>query len=172
MKKILLIMMLLLSFVSVAFAKTPPGWFNIKNPSQIGLGGIQLLNTFDQIEKIYGKPTASYRSKQPIKNPLFIKPYHKWEIYYGKTIKLEFIQLVDSNKLELLEMESTGNNGWKTPDGLTVGMKEEMIEKILGTAYRSKDRMDEYVYNWENWGMNFTVKDGVITKITCICYEG
>lgn len=171
MKKILLIMMLLLSFVSVAFAKTPPGFYNMKDGSRFGLGGLRPLMTYEQVEKIYGSATEAYRSKKAIDNGLYEAPYYKWEIHYGKTVKLELVQLANSNRLTLLLIESTGNNGWKTPDGLTVGMKEEMIEKTLGKAYRVEHKKNQYFYNWESWSMVFTVQNGVITKIVCVARE-
>lgn len=95
-------------------------------------------------------------------------PITKCIAYYGKTVKLSFIMLSKSNEMRLYKIESTGKNGWKTPDGLTVGMKESEMKKILGPSFQSADKPEIHSYNSEVGSLIFTVKDGVITEIVCI----
>ena len=170
MKKLLsvlaVILMVLLS--SAAFAKTPPGFYNLKDPAHIGLGGLKIGYNYMQVYNMYGEPTKVYRTKNPRSDALFPEPYYYVYVYYGETVKLSFIMLSKSKEMRLFEIESTANNGWKTPDGLTVGMKEAEMKKILGPSFQRKDKPEDHQYNWEGWGLIFTVKDGVITKIICI----
>ena len=76
MKKLLsmlaMIMMVLLS--SAVLAKTPPGFYNIKDPAHIGLGGLKPLFSYTQVYNIYGEPTEIYRTKNPESNALFDEP--------------------------------------------------------------------------------------------------
>ncbi len=167
MKKILLITMLLLSFVSAVFAKTPPGYYNVNDENQLKLGGIKLNDTYAQVESMYGKPTESYRTKNPVNQPGML-PCYIWDAYYGKTVKLNFIQLVNESKLYVSRVESTANNGWQTPTGLTVGMKEEEIEKRMGKSYRDNNA---YTYNLGSFRLAFYPKDGVISKIVLVSHD-
>ena len=170
MKKLLsmlaMIMMVLLS--SAVLAKTPPGFYNIKDPAHIGLGGLKPLFSYTQVYNIYGEPTEIYRTKNPESNALFDEPFYYVYAYYGKTVKLSFIMLSKSKEMRLFEIKSTGNNGWKTPDGLTVGMKEAEMKNILGPSFKRNDKPECHYYNWEGWSLSFTVKDGVITEIVCL----
>jgi len=160
------ILMVMLS--SAVFAKTPPGFYNLKDPSHIGLGGLKIRYNYEQVCNMYGEPTEVYRTKNPESNALFDEPYYKVYASYGKTVKLSFIMLSKSKEMRLYEIKSTGNNGWKTPDGLTVGMKEAEMKNILGPSYRRDDKPDCHYYNWEGWSLIFTVKAGVITEIVCL----
>ena len=95
-------------------------------------------------------------------------PCYIWDAYYGKTVKLNFIQLVNESKLYVSRVESTANNGWQTPTGLTVGMKEEEIEKRMGKSYGDNNA---YTYNLGSFRLAFYPKDGVISKIVLVSHD-
>ena len=162
MKKLLRVLAVFLTILmsSVAFAKTLPEFYNINDPAHIGLGGLKC--------NIHGEPTKVHRTKNPKRDVLFPEPYYEVYAYYGKTVKLSFIMLSKSKEMRLYKIESTGKNGWKTPDGLTVGMKEAEMKKILGPSFQSADKPELHSYNSEVGSLIFTVKDGVITAIVCI----
>lgn len=71
-------------------------------------------------------------------------------------------------KLYVSRVESTANNGWQTPTGLTVGMKEEEIEKRMGKSYRDNNA---YTYNLGSFRLAFYPKDGVISKIVLVSHD-
>jgi hypothetical protein len=170
MKKLLLVLavILMVIFSSVAYAKTSPEFYNINDPAHIGLGGLTSGFNYEQVCNIHGEPTKVHRTKNPKTDVLFPEPYYDVYAYYGKTVKLSFIMLSKSKEMRLYKIESTGKNGWKTPDGLTVGMKESEMKKILGPSFQSADKPELHSYNSEVGSLIFTVKDGVITRIVCI----
>ena len=166
MKKILLILIVMMSFVSVAFAKGSSVG-QVQNPDLLMLGGIKLNDTNSQVINLYGEPTGKYKSDKPIKASTFIEPYYLWEYHYGETVKIQFIQPVSDKNLYVTLVESTANNGWKTPSGLTVGMKTEEIKKRMGNNCRleTKDKSTVYSYHYVAFYLDFYDKNGIISKI-------
>ena len=90
MKKLLLVLavILMVIFSSVAYAKTLPEFYNINDPSHIGLGGLKSGCNYEQVCNIHGEPTKVHRSKNPKTDVLFPEPYYEVYAYYGKTVKL------------------------------------------------------------------------------------
>jgi hypothetical protein len=166
MKKILLLLFVMMTFVSVAFAKGSLIG-QVQNPDLLTLGGIKLNDTNSQVINLYGEPAGKFRSDKPIKDPFFIEPYFLWEYHYGETVKLQFIQPISEKKLYATKVESTANNGWKTPSGLTVGMKTEEIKKRMGDncLQETKDKSTVYSYHDGAFYLAFYDKNGIISKI-------
>lgn len=149
----------ILTFVC-CFAFSAMALAKISN-SRIGLGGIAIGNTVDYVKQIYGEPQASKRN--------FFGPYgeYAYSIDYGDSFHLQYFE---SDGMIFI-MYSNANNGIKTPDGITVGDKASILQRVYGTAdivQRSKNGEVHYWYLGDkNNKMVFHTKNGIITAINC-----
>ena len=153
---VLFVLVMMTSFLSVTFAKGSLIG-QVQDPNLLMLGGIKLNNTKSHVINMYGEPTEQFKSLKPIKNRFFVEPYYLWEFHYGETVKLQFIQPISENVLYVTKVQSTANNGWKTPVGLAVGMKAEEIEKRKGKNNRQNTKGEDFVlsYHYGSFYLDF-----------------
>ncbi len=98
---------------TICFAEIPS--------SEVALGGIQLGSSPEYVKSVYGEPTS------------YDKGNSDSIIYnYNGTFKLMFA----SGKY-MYWMETTANNGIKTPSGIAVGMNVSVLDRY-GDVYYEK----------------------------------
>lgn len=140
-------------FSGMSFAK-------ISN-SRIGIGGITIGSTAEFVTKTYGQPQVSKRS--------FYGPYGEYAYFtkYGDSFSVSYFE----NDGMVFLMSSTAQNGLKTPDGITVGDKASMLQRIYGTADLIQTDKSGEVHYWylgdKNVKIIFHTKNGIITSISC-----
>jgi len=97
--------------------------------SEISLGGISVNSTASYIRSVYGEPTKirdEYNGEEDI-----------WERvwYYGRDVKIYFH---DSDRSTVSHVIVTANNGFSTPAGVYVGMRESALEEVYGAPMTPK----------------------------------
>lgn len=120
-------------------------------PQEAVLGGIAPGMDLKQAESLGGEVAYSDYEKTIFKSGLIVK--------------------VDDDRPGVVEEVLIKSGSLKTPAGLALGMSEAEISQAYGPADKiDRDREDtEYKY-FTNDGtkkLEFTVKNGVITKISC-----
>jgi len=109
---------------------------NIAN-EELSLGGITLQSSTDYVRSVYGEPERIVKS-----NSRFTGPMQTY--YYGTSFRL----MVKDGKVT--QLDSTGNNGIKTPSGISVGMTRNDLETIYGKPNRvnrdSAGYISDYYY--------------------------
>ena len=91
--------------------------------------------------------------------------------YYGNSFELTIVNYSNRKNYEIvIYATSTANNGLKTPDGVTVGMKENILYQKYGTPDDITEQMDRklirYDYEPDTSWILFEVKNGVISSIS------
>jgi hypothetical protein len=136
MKKIriaLLCFVLLFGLMSQAFAELPA--------SRIALG-IQLGATFSQVKNVFGVPDRI--TKQKVKSEAYGDFTESTYIYGNNSIVVKFYDEY------AWRIESNSNNGWRTPDGVTVGMTvQEMFARLGREDIKDVSQSGETLY-WYN----------------------
>ena len=94
-------------------------------PEDILLGGIRPRMTYQEIIDRYGPPTREERG--------YAQLVHR-VIYYGDSVEIGFTGRNADGKA--LYVTVTGDNGWRTPTGIYVGMQLEEAIEICGHDYR------------------------------------
>ena len=87
--------------------------------SEVALGGIQLGATTEHVKSVYGEPTRIRIDKRPVYGDA-VRTHENvivWE--YGSTLTFKF----EPRNEKVYYIETTGNNGIKTPSGFSVGDK-------------------------------------------------
>ena len=118
MKKIritAMVFMLLFGFMSHSFAELPA--------NRIALG-VQLGAKFEQVKNVFGVPDRVTREE--IKSEAYGDFTESKYIYGNNSIVVSFY---NENAWRI---ESNSDNGWRTPDGVTVGMSLEDVYARLG----------------------------------------
>lgn len=174
MKKIFCLTLTLLMLISL-------NCFAMIEKNQVEIGGIKLLDSYKLVKKIYGEPNkiesrvlTDGASRQISKGSIL----YNW--YYGDSFEIEFIVMAlkpyrlagkDFDDI-IVGISSSKNNGIKTADGVSVGMKSD----ILWTKYGIPDKLSDdnskkyfrytcytgFTYEY----LNFTVENGIITKMS------
>lgn len=82
----------------------------------VSVGWMQPRMSLEEVQKVYGpmKKTTTH--------------YNKNALGYGDTVKI--IPASDGQTVKSILV--TGNNGWATPAGITVGMSIDEVKKIYG----------------------------------------
>lgn len=114
MKKILMLVCMLLLVAAEAFAISP---------DRIALGGLGAKATYGDLIRTYGQPTEILRNKS-----FYNVPY---ACNYNRTAWFAFWETYPFGG-EIIGMDTNANNGFKTPDGICVGMPESVIVKTYG----------------------------------------
>lgn len=123
----------------------------------VSLGGMQPRMSLEYVQEVYGpmKPTSTH--------------YNKNAVGYGDTVKI----IPTSDGTAVKSILVSGDNGWATPAGITVGMKVEEVVKIYGdgsvhpTRHKSHHMhgYDYYTYfpgSDHSIYLTFAAKDGKV----------
>ncbi len=154
-KSLVLSCLLTLVMASVCLAYTPPKEIP---ESDIAIGGITLGASVDYVRSIYGAPD----SITDINNGKGSEPLTLFR--YGDS----FFVYLNQHSGRVAKVESTGNNGLKTPAGFAVGMKISDVARHYKDAGRSADGGKFYAYTAKWWKiLAFQANDeGIITSIS------
>ena len=112
---ITLVFMLLFVFMSHSFAELPA--------NRIALG-VQFGAKFEQVKNVFGVPDRV--TKEEIRSEAYGDFTESKYIYGNNSIVVSFY---NENAWRI---ESNSDNGWRTPDGVTVGMSLEDVYARLG----------------------------------------
>ena len=133
--------------------------------SEIALGGITYGMNFEDVKKIYGKPTDKHRDKFKTNT----KMGYDWvdEYTYGKGFEVH----CDSNG-KVISVQTTANNGISTPAGFTYGSNANEILQYFGEPFNTVNGVDNrigYMYNGDIVGsLTFVVRDNKIISISIL----
>lgn len=147
----ILMSMLLTTSICIAAANEIP-------KSDLQIGGIALGNTEDYVRSIYGEPTSiTYTERSAfgrMKN-----------LCYGDSF---YIHLGQDGRA--VNIETTADNGLKTPPGFTVGMPLAQVEEYYGdvgyVGTQQGKRIHRYQAVWGMYMMYRADKDGNIEFIS------
>ena len=146
MKKIRVISLcfvLLFGLMSQAFAELPA--------NRIALG-VQLGATFSQVKNVFGIPDLV--TKEQVKSEAYGDFVETTMIYGNDSIVVKFY---DDN---VWRIESNSDNGWRTPDGVTVGMSlKDMYARLGNEDIKSPAENGETLY-WYNHDTKSQVNKG------------
>ena len=158
----LLSFILLFGFVSHSFAELPP--------DRIALG-VQLGAKFEDVKKVFGVPDRLTR--EDVKSEAYGDFVESKYIYGNNSVVVSFY---NENAWRI---ESNSDNGWRTPDGVTVGMALKDVYARLGKEdIKSPAENGETLY-WYNHdtkqkinvgNLYLFVKDGRVSRIV-IAYQ-
>ena len=139
----LLTIMVLMMFSCSCFAGEP-------TTKDCSLGGIAPFMTYDQVVAMYGEPTSQKGSFGTGENAY---------LSYGNTVQIQFANGVVSN------IFSIGNNGWRLPNGISVGSQFKDLVALWGTPPLSfgKGKYGDY-YGWR-------VSEGICHYTICVTYD-
>lgn len=156
---LLLLVTMVVGLASVASAK--PRMLMTEyyiNPAEVAIGGVQIGSSMDYVRSIYGEPTH-------VKNKSSVGPFGaSVEWTYGDSFKITF------GDGQAYDVETSANNGIKTPAGFTVGQNIDLVLNYFGkdAADVTKDgSKKQYRFRCASYrGMSFvTDKHGKIQKI-------
>ena len=139
--------MLIVLACSVCYAEIPP--------SEVALGGITLGASPEYVKSVYGEPTS------------YDKGYGDSIIYnYNNTFKIMF-----SGGKYMYWMETTANNGIKTPSGIAVGMNASVLDRYGDVYY---DKVENGVRKKAFWAQErivliFGIVNNKIVSIKAAC---
>ena len=165
MKKIRIItlcFMLLFGFASLAHAELPA--------SRIALG-VQLGAKFEQVKNVFGVPDRV--TKNEVKSEAYGDFVETTFIYGNNSIVVKFYNE------DAWRIESNSDNGWRTPDGVKVGMPLQGVYDRLGKEdIKSPAENGETLYwynhdtrSQDNRGNLYVfVKNGRVSRIV-IAYQ-
>ena len=146
MKKIriaALCFVLLFGFMSQTFAELPA--------NRIALG-VQLGATFSQVKNVFGVPDRTTMEK--VKSEAYGDFTETTMIYGNNSIVVKFYDQY------AWRIESNSDNGWRTPDGVTVGMSVQDMFARLGRAdFKDISQSGETLY-WYNHDTKSQVNRG------------
>ena len=165
MKKIriaVLCFVLLFGFMSQAFAQLPA--------NRIALG-VQLGATVSQVRNVFGVPDRT--TKEQMKSEAYGDFVETTMIYGNNSIVVKFYDEY------AWRIESNSDNGWRTPDGVTVGMSvQDMYARLGKEDIKDVSQSGETLYwynhdtkSQENRGNLYVfVKGGRVSRIV-IAYQ-
>jgi hypothetical protein len=165
MKKIRIITLcfvLLFGLTSLAYAELPA--------NRIALG-VQLGARFEQVKNVFGIPDRV--TKNEVKSEAYGDFVETTFIYGNNSIVVKFYNE------DAWRIESNSDNGWRTPDGVTVGMPLQGVYDRLGKEdIKSPAENGETLYwynhdtkSQENRGnLYLFVKNGLVSRIV-IAYQ-
>lgn len=130
--------------------------------SEIALGGVTYGMKFEDVKKIYGKPTEKHRDRFKTNT----KMGYDWidEYTYGKGFEIH----CDSSG-KVISVITKANNGIATPAGFTCGGNANEVLEYFGEPFNSISGVDNktgYTYNGDSFAsLTFVVKDDKIISI-------
>ena len=146
MKKIGIIMLcfiLLFGFAGLTHAELPA--------NRIALG-VQLGAKFEQVKNVFGVPDRI--TKQKVKSEAYGDFTESTYIYGNDSIVVKFYDEY------AWRIESNSDNGWRTPDGVTVGMSlKDMYARLGKEDIKSPAENGETLY-WYNHDTKQQVNPG------------
>ena len=139
--------MLMLLTCSVCFAEI--------SPSEVALGGIRLGSSPEDVKSVYGEPTSYDKGNGD--SIIF---------NYNGTFKIMF-----SGGKYMYWLETTANNGIKTPSGIAVGMDASVLDRYGKVYY---DKVENGVRKKAFWAKGrilliFGIVDNKIVSIKGCC---
>lgn len=138
-----LCLMLLFGFASHSFAEL--------SASRIALG-VQLGETAAAVKKVFGEPDRV--TKETVKSEAYGDFVETTMIYGNNSV---VVKLYNEN---VWKIESNSKNGWRTPDGVTVGMTlQDMFSRLGKEDIKSPAENGETLY-WYNHDTNSQVDRG------------
>lgn len=159
MKKLSVILfsfMMFLTVSSISFAQGP-----IPNPipqSDLAIGGITTGVSESYVKKIYGEPNDITYDSDGYRDGS-VKKFN-----YGNSFFISF------SKYGAFQIESTANNGLKTPAGFTVGDPISKVKQYYGSGHYQEITGDEpgvrCNFNWYKYITFWTDRKGKIKRIT------
>lgn len=141
---------------------------------QAAVDGVHTGDSQSQLIQKLEMPTSTYRKNQGSMT------------YYYKGMKINLADFSGSGLYTVTDIE-TSTAGHYTPDGVGVGMNEQILSDVYGTAdsvwtktyvspklsdevnRKNQARFNETVYTYnvnEGLSMSFIVKQGIISKIS------
>ena len=136
-------------FSSTCFANLPL--------KEFAIGGIVPGSSINYVKSIYGEPDRIDSSDRH----LFL--------VYGNTFYISF----NSSTKIIFSVESRGNNGIKTPSGLTVKDSIKKVKSVYGKPFSESDmsleyRSDVFIENGEKryYMLNFSIENGKIRMMS------
>lgn len=147
-KKILLSSTILAIVGSLSFATV--------RPDQSAVGGVSLDTDMGYVRSVYGEPTAHY----------VIHNYYPVDDFrYGSTVRI-----IAASSGIILRVRVMGNNGWNTPDGISVGMNKNVVYQTYGPPdeiYQSEGKTvwDYYSNKTRTSYLSFYILNGKVDEI-------
>ena len=140
--KIFVLIMLITSICTVCYAEIPR--------SELTLGGINLGATPEYVKSVYGEPTKYEHSSDNI-------------IYnYNNTFRIMF-----SGGKYMYWIETTADNGIRTPSGVGVGMNASVLSNYGEPYYERNENGIHYKAYWAKYRVVLIVgvRNGKIVSI-------
>ena len=140
--------------------------------SRIAIGGIQPGNTPNYVKSIYGNPDKIEARYVPNGGGARIpknSTIYTW--YYGNSFEIEIL-----NNEIVLDAISKDNNGLKTPDGITVGMRSNVLYEKYGIPDELETIEKENATYFSYYGRSdisalvFKLNNDIITSIVVFGY--
>lgn len=156
MKKVLLLLVVLLSLTVPCFAVIKESC----DPKEICLGSVRIGDKIDTVFRIYGQPDKTVRDPEPVR--IGQAEHYFARHYYGDSVVIVTMQCEGYDPW-VIRVDSTRNNGWRTPSGLTVGTPIEAIP----ASFRAKEGYNGYAVS--NCYLIFHIKSGKIVDISIAC---
>lgn len=133
---------------------------------QARIGGIGIGDSIDYVKSIYGEPTSVSKKG---KNYLYDGLY-SYNITYGDSFTLSVVENSDGTE-EVIDIDSTANNGLAMPCGIKVGSQIGEVYKNFGMPWRAdsgKNINRHYVYRtqYSPKVVFVTNPQHIITRIT------
>ena len=130
---------------------------------RVALGGIQVGATIDYVKSIYGEPSRIESAYVGMLDET-ITTHH-----YGETLSIAY-----DEQRRVHGIRSTGNNGFATPDGVSVGMDVSVLQKVYGKSddvVPSKTTRYYAMKGVPYIGIRFDFNAGKITQIWVAAFE-
>lgn len=116
----------ILSLTAVIVASLCVNCFAQLSSSQTALGGITVLEPISSVIGTYGTPSYSEGTEIKYGNPATVIIYKTSEYAINEGM---------GNRTPIVgSITVTANNGFATPDGITVGMDVSTLENVYGSA--------------------------------------
>lgn len=133
MKKISVICVILLSVLTIGTCWAMP-------ISEMSLGGVTLGMSRQAVKNIYGDPAKISCRTTATEIPIEVEDW-----LYGENFEISFV------KDSVIFISTSGNNGIKTPSGLTYGAQQFDVRRYYGQTY------NDYPYECSDEGIHHMI---------------
>lgn len=138
---------------------------NRLEPMRIGIGGIYVNDTLQQVRNKLGVPEKEGVSDGPFTGSMYEYKYND-----------RGLDIIFNDGKVIVFSSSSKQGGYRTPDGIGVGDSASRLTEVYGAAnavrHYSSDNTDSYIYNEVFPILLFVVKDFKITEIMCGDIDG
>lgn len=135
----------------------------------LAIGNVHIGNTMAYVKSIYGEPTNKTTKSN-------ITPYHTTRItdtyYYGDTVSITAHHSNRDGEDYISSIETTANNGWKTFQGIAVGMDASILKKVYGKNVNTWKRDGATYYQYRGDPLIYLVFKVKNNKIVSIYLTG